>query len=262
MINFLLIFLLYSPVLFICFLFYLEDRYKIENIDLESRPFSLKPAIVLITLILSHNLIQSFWFKRPLFGHEYSEAGWELFVFMWNIGIFLSIVAVLKIIKISFQDIVNIRKNDINNMVKIGLVFICFIVLLSIVFGVEIMHDIQKDSLLALKSMSPAMLILFTVNTVVLIPIVEEIIFRGFLYFPLYRKIGRKASLLLVSYFFLHAHFIVLLQSIFGSLVVFGKGFFLTWLYDKKKTLIYPIGFHILFNIWSVYMQLLLIMSK
>jgi hypothetical protein len=167
--------------------------------------------------------------------------------------VFISILAALKIIKIPLQNIVNARKNYVYAMVKICLVLLCFIVLLDRIFGVEIAHDIQNDNLVAVKSMSPTMLILFAVNTVVLIPVIEEIIFRGFLYFPLYRKVGRNASLLLVSYLFLHAHFSVLFQGILGSLIVFGKGFFLTWLYDKKKTLIYPIGFHILFNAWFIY---------
>ena len=244
------------------FLFHLKDRYKPENIGLESQPFTLKPAIVFITIVLSHSLIQSYWFKRPLFGYEYSVDVWELFVFVWNIAILFFILSGLKIIKISFQHIVNARKTYVYNMVKVGIILICLIVLLYKIFGAEITHEIQKDNLVDIKSMSPTMLIIFTVNTIVLIPIVEEIIFRGFLYFPLYRKVGRNASLFLVSYFFLHAHFIVLFQSIFGSLIIFGKSFFLTWLYDKKKTLIYPIGFHIFFNIWFVCLQLFLILAK
>jgi membrane protease YdiL (CAAX protease family) len=92
------------------------------------------------------------------------------------------------------------------------------------------------------------------ITTIGLSPIVEEIVCRGLLYSPLYRKIGRPAAIILTSCIFFYMHSSALFNyGVSYNIRIFIKGLFLTWIYDKKKTLVHPIGFHMLFNVLALY---------
>jgi len=119
---------------------------------------------------------------------------------------------------------------------------------------------LQTVSVLVLKVLSQkpteqaAVQALGTVNTwlewvfmltmvIVLVPIVEEILFRGILY-PLVKQAGYpKVALWGVSLFFAAMHFNVV---IFVPLFVLAL--LLTWLYERTDNLLAPIAAHSLFN--------------
>ena len=257
MINYYLLFFLYSPVILLCFLSKFKDRSEFDKTALKTLPFSLMISTVFITIFLSIILIQSIWYISPLFGYEYSDVRAIVLFFVFNIMILILVIIVLKIANTSIFDIMNIKKSFVYNMVIIGSVATLVFVLLPQILIPDITRDFKTDYLAGLKSMSPMIIVIFSFDSIILTPIVEETIFRGVLYPVLYRKIGRIASLLLTSYIFLHAHFGVFLQSISISLVIFSRGLLFVWLYDKKRTLVYPIGFHMLFNAWSVYLHII-----
>lgn len=250
MIRFDLLFFLYSPVCFLCLLFFVKNRYIFYNEDVDSQLFSLLPAIILIFFLLNNYLVQSLWYNF----YSYSQLSWELYVFVWNFAVLFIIVLIMKRKKITLNQAFNLKKKYAYRVIRIGFYITCFFVFMSLLFGFEITHDAYKA--IHIKEMSPLLLIVLLFNTIILLPLVEEIVFRGILYVPLYRKVGQKAAIFLTSYIFLHLHFSLLLQDYSGAVAIFFKGLFLTWLYDKYKTLIYPLGFHVLFNLLFVYLLL------
>ena len=83
-------------------------------------------------------------------------------------------------------------------------------------------------------------------SAMVLAPIVEELLFRGFLYHGIRRKAGVKAALIVTSAVFALIHPPQVMAPIF---VV---GLSLGYLYERTGTLIAPIAFHAVFNGWTV----------
>ena len=99
-----------------------------------------------------------------------------------------------------------------------------------------------------MKSLDIKQLALFFLVTIVLAPILEESLFRGLLYSPLYRKVGRYLAIILSSLIWTVGHF----QPLLPSVGIFMAGILLTWLYDRSGSLIHPIIFHIFINSWIV----------
>ncbi len=95
-------------------------------------------------------------------------------------------------------------------------------------------------------------LVLFSVA--VLIPIVEEILFRGFLQSYFRKRMNSACSVLLSALCFALFHFsssqawsnVVILSSLFVL------GLFLGWLYERQRSLWAPIGLHVAFNALSL----------
>lgn len=255
MVDFKLLILLYAPVLLLFLLYPLKDRYEFQIIKGVENHYSLLPAIIVIVVQLSHHMFYSYWLKYKIFGYSYHQTAWELVILLWNLLTIFLIFIMLKLYRTSLIDIIVVKKKYIFNVLKVGAVLTTVILLLPQFFGVDITDDVMRENRTTIRSMPLKEITIFSFNTLFFLPVVEEIVYRGLLYGPLYRKIGRNGALFFASLIFLHAHFGVLLTSFFGSAVIFLKGFFLTWIYDRERTLIYPIGAHIIMNIWFMYYQ-------
>ena len=106
---------------------------------------------------------------------------------------------------------------------------------------------------------SPYLLALALLMILILAPIIEELVFRGFLYSYLKQKMGFKGALLLSAFLFALFHFspsqgfsnLPLLSSLFILALYLG------FLYEKQSSLLAPIALHMTFNSISV-MRILL----
>ncbi|MHB1459239.1 MAG: CPBP family intramembrane glutamic endopeptidase [Armatimonadota bacterium] len=90
-------------------------------------------------------------------------------------------------------------------------------------------------------------LLLCLVN-VILAPIFEESVFRGLLYVPLCRKVGRYFALIITSLLWTHSHF----SSIIHSVGIFVFGIILGALYEKSGSLLPSLILHMYKNSWIV----------
>ena len=80
--------------------------------------------------------------------------------------------------------------------------------------------------------------------SVILGPILEEIIFRGIMYNKAKKYFGIQASAFIVSLVFSFLHF-----NIYKIIYIFFLSYLLIYLYEKNKTLVTPIWLHIIFNL-------------
>jgi membrane protease YdiL (CAAX protease family) len=97
---------------------------------------------------------------------------------------------------------------------------------------------------------SPLAFFLTIVTIVVIAPISEEILFRGYLQTWLKKLFGKKIGILFASFIFALFHFsypqgygnITIIGSLFVVAIYFGI------LYERQKSLISPIIAHMIFN--------------
>lgn len=83
---------------------------------------------------------------------------------------------------------------------------------------------------------------LFYLGVVLVMPIVEEVWFRGLLYTPMRKELGRWAAIIILSMLFAAAH-----NNAFPINQFFG-GLIFVWAYEKRQSLVAPILLHILGN--------------
>lgn len=81
-------------------------------------------------------------------------------------------------------------------------------------------------------------------NIVVVVPIIEEIVFRGLFYKLLRSYFSIVPSMLMSSIIFSIVH-----KNILVSIVLFSLGLILCYSYERNKSIIYPIVIHSLFNL-------------
>jgi len=88
----------------------------------------------------------------------------------------------------------------------------------------------------------------------IIVPLKEELIFRGLIYPPLRKSYGRRGGMLFSALFFALLHF-----DVVRFLPLFIGGFILTWLYEKTKSLWTSIIAH---GVWNILMTILMWWQK
>ena len=117
-------------------------------------------------------------------------------------------------------------------------------------------HQVEQKAVQYLKGVlnMPLLLILNVIAVVVIVPIAEEILFRGYLQRWMVSKIGRSMGIVLTAAIFSLFHFSASQgwNNIEISLSLFVLALFLGLLYELRGTLWAPIGLHMAFNLVSV----------
>jgi len=88
----------------------------------------------------------------------------------------------------------------------------------------------------------------------VVVPLKEELVFRGLVYPPLRQRYGKPAGMLFTALFFGLVHF-----DLVRFLPLLVGGFILTWLYEKSKSLWTSIIAH---GVWNILMTVLMWWQK
>lgn len=113
---------------------------------------------------------------------------------------------------------------------------------------------------LRMVAKSPGLLTIALISNIILAPLIEEFVFRGFLQTYLKQKLKFKWALIISSFVFAILHFsfshglenFPLLLSLFSLSLVLG------FLYEKQQSLVSPITLHMTFNLITVIRILLL----
>ena len=97
----------------------------------------------------------------------------------------------------------------------------------------------QKNFILQLSEMPLHQLVIYVLGAIIFAPVVEESLFRGFMYSPFRRKIGHKWSVFLTSLIWSLGHYDV--RSAGGLIIT---GIILAYLYVKTESLLPSIIMH------------------
>lgn len=125
---------------------------------------------------------------------------------------------------------------------------------LSAAFHVTQLPDQLAVQFLKMTFGNPLYLFLATVSIIIFAPLLEELLFRGFLQTFIRKHLGPKPAIFLTSLCFAFFHYSADQGlgniSIIGSL--FGLALFLGFLYERQGSLLSPIALHASFNAISV----------
>jgi membrane protease YdiL (CAAX protease family) len=93
------------------------------------------------------------------------------------------------------------------------------------------------------RTRSGSVLVLATIVAVVVAPVSEEMLFRGFLQPALGRWTGRRLAMLLSAAFFAAAH-----MDLYAMPMLLVLGIALAYIYDRTRSLAAPVTLHMAFN--------------
>jgi membrane protease YdiL (CAAX protease family) len=249
MINYKLIIFIYSSVLLLLLISTIRDRFIPHNELLKSQKWSLIPGIIVLTLSIGGVIIQSLWNYIPILkNYLYNPFNWDIFSLFWMCFILIIVYIFLRYVyKVSIIKVFGLQTIYLPFILKLcGVLTIINILSIYYLDFNLILHP-GKELEGIIKSMDIPHFILFSLVTIIVSPIGEEIVSRGLIYVPLYRKLGRYLAIILSSLIFAHAHFFEALLPSFG---IFIKGLIFGWLYDRSGSLIHPIILHIFINSW------------
>jgi hypothetical protein len=124
--------------------------------------------------------------------------------------------------------------------------------LVNSLFGLEHYEQVAIRFLKAAKEFPP-LLVIAIIMVIIVAPIVEEFLFRGVLQTYLKGHLGRKAAIGVSSLAFglFHFSFSHKLGNLSLVTTLFVFACFLGFLYEKRKSLLAPIGLHMAFNLIS-----------
>lgn len=117
--------------------------------------------------------------------------------------------------------------------------------LLDRIFGEEIEEQAAVQSMRAAPDWG--MRILLILNACILAPVVEELVFRGYLYGVMKKFTGAMFAAFVSGALFSVAH-----QNLLALLPLWGFALLLTFFYETSRCLWVPIGIHALFNAINV----------
>lgn len=251
MVNYKIILFIYSPVLLLILINLLRDKFEPQNNVFRLHNWSLMSIIIVIGFFVTTEIIRSFWSLKlipVLKNYEYNPFNWDIFALFWLFTVLGLIYLFLPVYKVSVIETFNIKSMYFPFIFKLCIVLTVINILTIYFLDENLIHKPSEENLEVLKSMDTKRFILYSLVTIVVAPIVEETIFRGLIYAPLYRKVGRCLAIILSSLIWTHVHFQPLLQSI-GIFVI---GVILAWLYDRRGSLLHPIVFHMFRNSWGL----------
>ncbi len=117
-------------------------------------------------------------------------------------------------------------------------------------------HGVEQTAVKELKSIAghPILFAFMAIMISTVVPIVEEILFRGFLQSYLKQYLGRKGAIILASALFALAHFSFTAGTGNIELIVslFALSSYLGFIFERQETIYAPIGLHMCFNASTV----------
>lgn len=126
--------------------------------------------------------------------------------------------------------------------------------LITKVFGVSQLPDQVAVKFLKSTFNHPTCLFLTVISIVILAPLIEETLFRGFLQSYIRKHLGRNQAIFITSVCFSFFHF-AFGQGVGNIMIIislFALALFLGFIYEKQGSILAPMALHCLFNTVSV----------
>lgn len=223
------------------------------------------------SVFLSHiigKLLQRFLFAHPTPITILSYAAW--FNFINSVLIILSLIGFLFCLSHTIRKNIWLRADRETHLYRLDFTtavvawIIAFPLVVFVNQGLDwiitnVLHIQQLPEQLAVQFLKmtfgyPLLLVLAVLSIIVLAPLVEEILFRGFLQSFIRQHLGNKQAIFITSVLFAFFHYSpeqgIANLTIVGSLFVFSL--FLGFVYEKRGSLWSPIALHSLFNAVNV----------
>ncbi len=249
--------LFFSPLILLILFSLLKTKHIPNKQNLNRNIISLFPGQLLFFFFQVSIIFQTIWSHSSVIGIRYSEMSFEVFISLFYL---LSLTFIFVLMRYKYNSslfsIFNISQSFLPFILKPWIVLTIPCLFLVYLSGIEFSEGLQIENQKYISNLSSGTFVLFLVNTIILAPIIEEFIFRGLLYVPIYRKLGRIPAMILTAFIFSMSHFLVFIESVPGAISQFLMGLFLVWLYDRKGTLVYPVVSHAFINIWVLFAYL------
>ena len=246
-----LILFIYVPVLLLLVINAFRDRFEPQNKIIKLCNWSLLPATGLIFFLISSQGIIAFWYAN-LFGIQnifpYNLTNTQILKFFYYcLSLTLVYLLLRYVYKVRIAQVFDLKSYHFPLILKV-----CSILALLHLLDALVTRKRPVPSAISdYKLLDTQSIILFSFVAIVVAPIVEEIIFRGLLYSPLYRKTGRYPAIILSSLIFAYGHSVEIYPSItIAAFGIFIMGILQAWLYDRSGSLFPPIIVHMFQNSW------------
>jgi len=238
----------YATVFLLLIISLLKDKFNPCVSSLNVSNVNLMHLASLMFVYNSYFFVKLFWSYIPILNrYSYSYAvvdAVDLFVFSFIL--FTLYMVVRYYFKYVFACNFSVRIKYLSRIFIVCAVLTIANLLCIYYYNINFILNENNNYINAIKSMSiNSIVILFFVNVIVG-PILEESIFRGLLYVPLYRKVGRRFALIISSMIWTHSHF----SSMTHSIGIFLFGIILGILYEKSGSLVPSIVLHMYRNSW------------
>lgn len=244
---------IYIPVLLLLVINRFRNKYEPKNEILKSCNWSLLPATALIFIAISSQVVVALWIKnlisiKSIF--PYNHLNSQLFkLFYYCLSLVLVYLVLRYTYKVHITKVFNFKSYHFPLILKV-----CSILTVLHVLDALVARNRPGPAAVSnLKLLDTQSLILFLFVAIFVAPIAEEIIFRGLLYSPLYRKMGRYPAIILSALIWTYGHSLEMYPRItifaFGIFVI---GILLAWLYDRSGSLFPSIIVHMFQNSWII----------
>ncbi len=251
---------------------YLYDRAmaKMSNDTSGRYNYSLLPIIIILSLIILIQTIYagSTWYFKPLLYGKY------LYVYLWYEAPLLIVIGAWPIFKLVVEDVIKygfikqldayvagIRDKIVTGLVELGLGLLFLLIYAMIMIGVESILSIQggpvreadfRDTLMTLSD-STLFSALLIFDDIILFPLAEEFLFRGYCYNAFKERLGKNKGIIISALIFSLYHndlSMIMPNIILGVMLARG--------YERTKSLITPFTMHALYNVIFSYAAKLL----
>lgn len=190
-----------------------------------------------------------YFLTRKIFGSQIIiEFKDVLFYIFFGVVIFLICKYKFKDLKFLGLNQPNLKRNI--TFISALIFFIYFIISCAILLSGKYLLFADEKGVRFFISRSVWFFLLHSFIAISIGPVIEEIIFRGFFYPPLRKKLGVPAAVLISSLIFLLWHFLTNPKEL---VLVFLTGILLAYIYEKTMSLVPCIIVHSIINLnWII----------
>ncbi len=209
------------------------------------KSFWLVFSAIVVVQVAQFALTVSYGFDLKKFPSEfylYAEIG----TIIWFVALVLIVIYDLRIQNISLEKVFNfdfsITKERIPQIIKYFSACAIFVFLISF---------LTTETELQLEHKTTTTIVLTFITTVLMAPICEEMVFRGYLYTSMFSSFKRKRERMVVNAMLFACAHVFLIEFIVGATIpyyIFVLGYLLAKLYEESRSIIPCILLHSLNN--------------
>ena len=243
------ILLIYFPTLLLSIIGTLKDRFEPPNKAFNVLTWPIRFGII-ATAIYSSVLIIKVYGDVFSFLRGQLDVLQNMFLislYAYSVVFTLLYILLRFVYKSSYFSVFHFRPFKLTFILKLCL-YLMILNILSILFlHYDFILSLPSTKIEYVKSMEIRAFALYYVGATIVAPLLEETLFRGVLYIPLLKKVGRFNAIILTSFIWTEQHF-----ELSGAIGIFILGIILGWLYERRGSLLDPIIFHIFVNSWLI----------
>ena len=162
----------------------------------------------------------------------------------------ISVVLLLLYYALNLKNRFVLNKKDIKRTLKYFVAFLPVIFIMSFLCKIMLFEYQEQKMVVEIKKNFYNNLFLNFFLIIIIAPIIEEIVFRGLFYKTLKNFIPFVQASIISSLIFAIIH-----ENILSLTILFLLSLYLTWIYERTNSILYPILTHSIFN----FLNLLLI---